>query len=162
DRQLLSTSWPAFAFDAQHTAESPVAGQDLQAIRWQTPVDLRPQYSGNDLLIHYGSPVITAANTVIVPVKTGATDGFEVEALDGVTGSVLWTQTTDYILPPHNWTPSYSPVLTAQNRLYFAAAGGTIFYLDNPDTPGPHSVTRLTLGQQVGGTGSYTIAMYRA
>src|SRR5262245_47994351 len=86
DRRLLSTSWPAFAFNAQHTAESPVAGEDLQAIRWQTPVDLIPQYSGNDLLIHYGSPVITPANTIIVPVKTGATDGFEVEAIDAATG----------------------------------------------------------------------------
>ena len=34
-------------------------------------------------------------------------------------------QTTDYILPPHNWTPSYSPTLTASNRVYFAGAGGT-------------------------------------
>jgi hypothetical protein len=80
---------------------------------------------------------------VIVPVKTGANGGFEVEALNGATGSVLWTQTTDYVLPPHNWTPSYSPVLTAQNRLYFAGAGGTLYYLDNPDTPGPHAVGHL-------------------
>ena len=119
-----------------------MASQALQAIRWQTPVDLNPQYSGNDLLIHYGSPLMTSANTIIVPVKTGATNGFKVEGLNGLDGSVLWTQTTDYILPSHNWTPSYSPTLTAQNRLYFAGAGGTVYYLDNPDTPGSHAVGR--------------------
>jgi Ca2+-binding RTX toxin-like protein len=143
DRRLLSASWSGYALNAQHTAESPAASQALQAIRWQTPVDLNPQYSGNDLLIHYGSPLVTPANTVIVPVKTGATNGFEIEGLNAVNGSVLWTQTTDYILPPHDWTPSYSPVLTAQNRLYFAGAGGTVYYLDNPDSPGPHTVTHL-------------------
>src|SRR5438874_4156613 len=138
-RELLSTSWPEFAFNAQHTAESPVASQDLQAIRWSTPVDLNP----NGGAIHYGSPLMTPSNTVIVPVKTGATNGFKVEGLDGVTGSVLWSQTTDYVLPSHNWTPSYAPVLTAQNRLYFAGAGGTLYYLDNPDTPGSHTVGHL-------------------
>lgn len=99
-------------------------------------MDLNPQYSGNDLLIHYGSPLVTAANTVIIPVKTGASGGFEINAVNGADGSVKWTQTTDYILPPHNWTPSFSPVLTPTNRLYFAGAGGTVYYIDNPDSPG--------------------------
>jgi hypothetical protein len=148
DRQLLSASWPEFALNPQHTALSTVASQSLQAIRWQTPVDLQPQYSGGQLLIHYGSPLITPSNTVIVPVKTGATGGFEVKAINAVNGGVLWTQTTDYILPPfppayRGWIQSYSPVLTPQNRLYFAGAGGTIYYLDNPDTPGPHTVTQI-------------------
>src|SRR6266852_2059607 len=143
DRQLLSASWPEFALNPQHTALSTVASQPLQSIRWQTPVDLQPQYSGNELFIHYGSPLITPSNTIIVPVKTGATDGFEVEAFDAANHGMLWTQTTDYILPPHGWTPSYSPVLTAQNRLYFAGAGGTIYYLDNPDSPAPHPVTQI-------------------
>src|SRR5262245_52726000 len=95
DRRLLSATWSSFALNAQHTAESPTASQDLQAIRWHTPVDLNPQYSGNVLYIHYGSPLFTPANTVIVPVKTGATDGFEVEGLNALDGSVLWSETTD-------------------------------------------------------------------
>src|SRR5258708_2084126 len=44
--------WSGYAGDAQHTAVSGVASQSLQSIRWQTAVDLNPQYSGNDLLIH--------------------------------------------------------------------------------------------------------------
>jgi FG-GAP-like repeat len=143
ERQLFSASWPGYALNPQHTAQSAVASQDLQVIRWRTPVDLNPQYSGNDLLIHYGSPLITPSNTVIVPVKTGASGGFEVEALQGSDGSVLWTESTDYILPPHNWVPSYSPVLTPHNRLYFAGAGGTIYYLDNPDTASAPTVTQI-------------------
>jgi hypothetical protein len=130
------SSWSGYAHDPQHTAISINASQPLQEIAWQTPVDLAPQFSGNDLLIHYGSPLVTAANTVIVPVKTGSFDGFQVEGLSGANGAVKWTQATDYVLPPHSWVPSYSPTLTSTNRLYFAGAGGTIYYLNSPDSSG--------------------------
>src|SRR5947209_980206 len=69
----LLAGWAGYAHDAQHTADSSVAAQAIQEIVWNTPVDLNPQISGNDLLIHYGSPLFTQAGTVIVPVKTGAT-----------------------------------------------------------------------------------------
>ena len=36
-----------------------MTAQPLQAIRWSTPVDLAPQLSGNDLLAHYGSPLVS-------------------------------------------------------------------------------------------------------
>jgi hypothetical protein len=132
-----ATFWSGFAGNAQHTADSPVQSQSLDAIRWQSPVDLNPQYSGNDLLIHYGEPAITQKNTVLIPVKTGATDGFRIEARDGTTGKLRWTEGTDYTLTgmTFNWTPSYGPVLTPQGRLYFAGAGGTVYYIDNPDSP---------------------------
>src|SRR4051812_40589867 len=55
-------TWNGYAGDAQHTALSATASQPLDAIRWQTAVDLDPQLSGDNLLIHYGSPIITAAN----------------------------------------------------------------------------------------------------
>jgi hypothetical protein len=103
------------------------------AIHWQTPVDLNPQYSGGDLYIHYGSPLVTQANTVIVPVKTGTNDGFEVEGFDGGTGTLKWTVTTDYSVPYSGWTPPMSLVLTPANRLYIPGAGGTVYYVDNPD-----------------------------
>lgn len=129
--------WEGYAQGPQHIALSAVASQPLNAIRWQTPVDLQPQYSGNDLFIHYGSPAITAANTVIVPVKTGASGGFEVNAFNGSTGAPLWSRTTAYQLPPSpGWTPSYGPVLTAAGRYYFAGPGGTLNVIDDPEGAG--------------------------
>ena len=136
DRALPSASWSGYAHDPQHTGLSDVASQSLSVIRWQTDVDLKPQISGGDLLTHYGSPLITQANTVILPVKTGATNGFRIEGRSGIDGSLMWTAPTDYLLPPHGWIPSYSPTLTPGNRLYFAGIGGTVYYLDNPDQGG--------------------------
>ena len=69
----------------------------LNRIHWQTPVDLQPQYSGSELFVHYGSPLVTAHNTVIVPVKTGVAGGFRVEAREGSDGALKWSLTTDYI-----------------------------------------------------------------
>jgi len=105
-------------------------------------VDLHPQYNGSSLFIHYGSPLITRSNTVILPVKTGATNGFEVEALAATNGAVKWVRTTDYILPPDDgiWVPSFSGTLTPKNRLYFPGAGGTVYYCDTPDTTNPAPV----------------------
>ena len=56
---------------------------------------------------------------------------------------MLWSADTDYILPPHNWMPSYSPTLTASNRLYFAGAGGTVYFRDAVDTGGPAAIGQL-------------------
>jgi Bacterial Ig-like domain (group 3)/RTX calcium-binding nonapeptide repeat (4 copies) len=129
--------WEGFAQGPQHTALSGVASQPLSVIRWQTPVDLQPQYSGDDLFIHYGSPTVTAANTVIVPVKTGAAGGFEVNAYDGGTGALRWSRATAYQLPPSTgWTPSYGPALTAAGRYYFPGPGGTLNVIDDPDGAG--------------------------
>ena len=132
--QSIRIPWSDYAHDAQHSAISPAASQPLHRILWQTPVDLNPQYTGGELLIHYGSPLITRSNTVIVPVKTGASGGFRVEAHAGNTGATNWMQTTDYVLPPHNWTPSFSGTLTPKNRLYFPGGGGVVYYCDSPDS----------------------------
>ncbi len=105
-----------------------------EQIRWQMPVDLMPHYNGNDLLIHYGSPLVTRQNTVLVPVKTGTTDGFRVEARDATDGSVKWMQDSDYTLPSHNWVPSFGIALTPKNRVYFPGAGGTVYFRDTPDS----------------------------
>jgi hypothetical protein len=132
--QSIRVPWSGYAHEPQHSAIAPVASQPLKRILWQTSVDLNPQYSGGELLIHYGSPLVTRSNTVIVPVKTGASGGFEVEALAGATGMTQWVQATDYILPAYGWIPSFSPTLTPKNRLYFAGGGGTVYYCDTPDT----------------------------
>ena len=135
--------WSGHGGDPQHTALSGIASRSLSQIVWQTPVDLQPQYSGTSLLIHYGAPVVSGANTIIIPVKVGLTDSFRVEARKGADGVLLWQCDSDYRLPAHNWVPSYSPTLTPNGVLYFAGAGGTVLRVDSVDTPGVHTPTRL-------------------
>jgi hypothetical protein len=127
-------AWRGYAGNAQHSAPAPAKAQKLKAIRWQTPVDLNPQNGGGFLLIHYGSPMITGSNTVLLPVKTGAAGGFRIEARKGKNGKLIWKKDSDFVLAPHDWTPSFPAHLTAQNRLYYAGAGGTVYYRDTPDT----------------------------
>lgn len=140
---FAQTAWSSFAKSDHHVAESTVASQPLNGIHWQTPVDLDPPdfqrasqtnpAGGEELLIHYGSPLITAANTVIVPVKTTAAGAFQVQAHSAATGSVIWTAATDYRLPPgEGWTPIFGPALST-NRLYLPGAGGTIVFRNSPD-----------------------------
>lgn len=128
---------PTFAGNSQHTAVFQVPGAELNAIRWSTTIDLNPTVNA-----HYGSPVISAGNTVFVPVKT-STDGFQVKALNGTTGAERYTTlSTDYVMPAHNWIPIVNPAIAtfADNgaqvtRLYYPGAGGTILFIDNPDSP---------------------------
>src|SRR5471032_2342869 len=94
-----SQPWPGFGNGPQHTALSPAKSQPLAQIRWQTPVDLQPKYSGTEVLIHYDSPLVTSLDTVIVPVKTGAAGGFRIDAHAASDGSLKWSLPSDYILP---------------------------------------------------------------
>jgi hypothetical protein len=130
----LAARWNNFARDPHHSALFSAASQSLEQVHWQTPVDLNPQYVSNKLPIHYGSPLVTSKNTVIVPVKTGAQGGFQVEARSGTSGRLIWSLPTDYILPPHNWTPVFGPALSSEPRVYFPGAGGTVYFRDSPDS----------------------------
>ena len=126
-----------FAGNAQHTSSYAAPAQNLNTFRWIASIDL----NNTGALIHYGAPLVTTANTVLVPVKTGATDGFQVSAFAGANGASKYTLTTDYILPAHNWIPAYNPCITTGafgTRLYYAGAGGTIWHVADPDsnTPG--------------------------
>src|SRR5713226_8968455 len=104
--------WSGFAQGPQHRAETPVSSQTLNRVIWSTPVDSDPQLSGGQHGIHYGSPLVTSANTVIVPVKTGAASGFKVDARRGADGSLIWTLPTDYVLPPStNFVSIFGPAL---------------------------------------------------
>src|ERR1051326_4172831 len=127
-----TTSIDMFAGNAQHTAIYQTPAQSLNTIRWSTTIDL----NNTGAYAHYGAPLITAANSVIVPVKTGS-NGFEINVFDGASGSLKYTLTTDYALPSYNWIPSYNPALATTisgPRLYYPGAGGTIYYIDNPDS----------------------------
>jgi hypothetical protein len=127
-------AWWGFARDAQHSALGAVATQSLDRIKWSSPVDLAPPYRPSGaLLIHYGSPVITSHNTVVVPVKTGAAGGFRFEARSGGNGGLIWSADSDYVLPAHNWVPSYNLALNAANRLHAPGAGGKLLVRDNAD-----------------------------
>jgi hypothetical protein len=133
---IVGPAWPTFGGDAQHAAMAAVAAQPLTRILWQTAVDVAPQYGGGGayLLTHYGSPVITARNTVMIPVKTTATGGFRFEARAGSTGTLLWSASSDYVVPPHNWFPSYNLTLTQNGRVYAPGAGGKLYFRDDVDS----------------------------
>ena len=128
-------AWFSYGHDAQHTAVSAIASQDLGRITWSSAVDLAPQYTQTgELLTHYGSPVVTTRNTVVVPVKTTASGGYRVEGRNGATGALAWSAATDYVTPPHNWVPPYNVLLTQQGRLYAPGAGGRLVVRDDADT----------------------------
>jgi len=136
-------AWFGYGRDAQHGAQGAIATQDLNRIAWTTPVDLVPPRQANgDLLIHYGSPAVTSHNTVVVPVKTTAAGGFRVEARSGANGGQIWSALSDYLLPPHNWVPSYNVALTSTNRLFYPGSGGRLWVKDDADAAAgaPYSV----------------------
>ena len=143
-------SWNTLGGNAQHTGISATPAQTLSAVRWSTPVDLAPP--AGTILIHYGSPVVTPANTVSFPVKTGFNDGYRLDARSGGSGALVWSAATDYRLPPHNWKPSYAPALSGA-RVWFGGAGGTVLFRDNLDASVPVNSGRLAF---------YGLAAYQA
>lgn len=143
----VGPAWLGFGSNAQHTALSQVATQSLGRIAWQTPVDVAPQYSSRGyLLVHYGSPVITANNTVILPVKRDAKELYRFEARTGSSGALVWSVDSDYAMPSHRWTPSYNLTLTAGNRIYAPGAGGKVFFRDNADSATATTQTAVFYG----------------
>jgi hypothetical protein len=138
-----------FAGNPQHTAQYPVRAQHLNRVFWSASVDATHHTSSS----HYGAPLITASNTIIVPAVIAGTSGltssvrYNIKAYEGGTGRLKYTLTNDYAPPmlpvnPSPWWPVYQPVLVALPsalRLYYAGAGGTVYYVENPDsdTPSP-------------------------
>lgn len=144
---------PTFGGNAQHTAVYNPAAQHLNAIHWSTSIDL----NNTGAFAHYGAPLITPANTIVVPQKTGSSGGFQINVFNAVNGAAMYTLTTDYVQPSHNWILPYQPALevnSVDTRLYYPGAGGTIYYIDNPD-----SVSHGAPVQQVFYT---TLANYQA
>ena len=131
-------AWLTHSHDEQHTALSTVQSQPLDAIHWHMPVDLHPPEG--EIFIHYGSPLVTAANTVIVPVKT-ATNSFRVEAHSGVTGKRLYTQATGWQAPEADFIPGLGPTISG-NQLFVPDIAGRVIARQNPDAV-KGTVTRL-------------------
>ncbi len=122
-------AWLSHSHDEQHTALSTVQSQPLNTIHWHTPVDLNPPQG--EIFVHYGSPLITAANTVIVPVKTGS-NSFRVEAHSGATGKKLWTLKTGYQVPGADFVPGMGPTISG-NQLFVPDLAGRVLVRQTPD-----------------------------
>jgi hypothetical protein len=121
----------------------------MNRVLWSNSVDVTHSAGSS----HYGAPLITASNTVIVPtvisgiVGQTSTVRYSIKAFEGGTGRLKYTLTNDYSPPSQfsdslKWWPVYQPVLVASPsalRLYYPGAGGTVYYVENPDsdTPSP-------------------------
>jgi hypothetical protein len=146
--QTGSPFWGMLGENSSHQANALAATQPLQRVLWSRPVDLNPQYaSGEELLIHYGSPLITHNNVILWPTKTGATDGFRIEAHNALTGGWMYAMSTDYSLPSgSSWTPSCGPALSNDGILYVPAAGGTVMKRADPEHSNQPSYRQVFYG----------------
>jgi hypothetical protein len=133
----------------------------MNHIHWCTPIDTVLEDTSGPLYIHYGSPVVTAANTVLVAQRTSSSNTYKINAFNGGSGgsfgcgspnTPLYTLTTDYTPPAHDWIPSYGGTLALGTKYYFAGAGGTVYYRTSPD-----SATGTT-----GQLAFYGLALYNA
>jgi hypothetical protein len=125
-----AVEWAGFAGNAQHTAVASVLPQPFKRIRWRAKVDLAPHQIQGSLTSNYASPMITAANTVLVPTRISAKAGYRVVAYSGTSGVRLWSLDTDYRSPlvstPPAAAPSLPAVLMPSTTLAVAGAGGTV------------------------------------
>ena len=133
-----TVEWAGFAANAQHTAVASELPQPFTRIRWRAKVDRTPALIQGTLPIHYGSPMITAANTVLVPTHISAKAGFRVIAYSGTTGLQRWSLATDYRPPAFAvgrhataFAPPLPAVLTPAKTLAVAGAGGTVLMRRN-------------------------------
>jgi len=118
---------PTFGGNAQHTNVYTTSAGDLNNVIWQATIDS----SGSSSIERYAQPLVSANNTVIVPVRTSSTN-VKLNLYDGASGFLKHTINTDYVLTNNLFKPPYEPVLCG-TRLYYPGAGGTIYYIDNID-----------------------------
>jgi hypothetical protein len=146
-------AWAGFANNAQHTGVAPAPPQPLTSVHWKVTVDHKPSCCDDGPIAHYASPMITGANTVVVPVRIGPKKGFVLKAFDGADGTRKWKLPTDYTPPiaaRTEWPPPI-PATLVGDSVAVAGAGGTILVRSTPDGAG--SVHRVAF---------YGIEHYRA
>src|SRR5262245_32360657 len=103
-----AVEWAGFAGNARHTAVARKRPQPFRRVRWRAKVDLAPAVVFAALLIHSGSPMTTAGNTVLVPTRISAKAGFRIVAYSGTSGARRLTLITGRLR---------SPVVTASGHL---------------------------------------------
>jgi hypothetical protein len=136
-----AVEWAGFAGNAQHAAVARSRPQAFRRIRWTAKVDLSPPLLFDTLPIHYGSPMITAANTVLVPTRKSTKAGFRVDAYSGRSGARRWSLGTDWRPMPfasngrYVWVPPLPAVLTPHASLAVAGAGGTVLLRKHANNP---------------------------
>ncbi len=133
--------WAGFAANAQHTAVASASPQPLNRVHWHVAVDRHPGRLTADFgaIAHYASPMITRANTVVVPTRLGKRAGFDLIAYAGSDGTRMWRLHTDYAVPPQArmwWPPPLPAALRDESHAVVAAAGGTVLirrHVNRPD-----------------------------
>jgi hypothetical protein len=139
---IARPAWAGFAANAQHTAAAVASPQPLAAVHWQARVDHHPQYAEDEgPFSHYGSPMITSTNTVVVPTRLGARKGFELRAYDGTSGSRTWRLPTDYTLPlgvSLRFPPPLPSTLRDDSHVAVAGGGGTLLIRSGVDHAAGH------------------------
>lgn len=95
---ITSPAWGTYSGNIQHTGISRYKLGPLNQVEWSFDIDPNnPASGGADIFAHYGAPLITMANTVIVPrTNDAAGQTFTFFGLNGTTGSTLWSYNTDY------------------------------------------------------------------
>jgi hypothetical protein len=110
----------------------------MDQINWTYDIDPQ-QPAGQEILVHYGSPVITRKNTVIFPVTTQTDTTWQFVAVPtGATGNnpaALWTFNTDYVLPPCDWTPPVEGSIVNRSSYVMPGIGGSVYYKTDAEDP---------------------------
>src|SRR6266852_509644 len=145
---LFAAAWPQFGRDPGHTGTAEVAGQPLQVrvakITIDPFADIERANSGDDLFVHYATPLIDG-DDVFVEIKGGnytvgnwRTQAWGVQAFrwQGSTLSPRWIVFSDWSPVPFTgggvgptFEPVFQPVL-ANGFLFMPGFNGTVLRVD--------------------------------